>query len=177
METKVIRRDVSVIEVHKDSEFLGFYTGQDREFKVHYSPKLTDAIVAKTAKFSEHRLSSLRKYHGDVFSFINVDCMEKLTTTYYDDYDERSPKKVNVFFIIRIRNKTDMLLEPSYLSKYDKNDISFESSLNIDKAIMTGERKAWYTARWLSRKYGDDYDFYLERLFVRKDKEISIIED
>ena len=70
-----------------------------------------------------------------------------------------------------------MLSEPSYLSKYDKKDISFGSSLNIEKAIMIGEHKAWNTVRYLSRKYEDEYDFFLERLFVRKDREISIIED
>jgi hypothetical protein len=70
-----------------------------------------------------------------------------------------------------------MLSEPSYLSSYDKSDISFDSSLNIEKAKMTSKHKAWNVTRQLTRKYGDEYYFYLERLFVRKDKEISIIMD
>ena len=177
METKVFRRNVSVIEIRKGSEFLGYYLGQDRNYNVHYSLKLADAIVAKTAKYSEHRLFRLNKYHGDEFSFKNVDCMETITTIYYDDYDVVDPKKVEAYYIVRIKNKKDMLSEPSYLSKYDKKDISFGSSLNIEKAIMIGEHKAWNTARYLSRKYEDEYDFFLERLFVRKDREISIIED
>ena len=177
MEIKIFRRYGSVIEVHKDSEFLGYYMVQDRKYNIHYSLKLADAIVAKTAKYSEHRLFRLNKYHGDEFSFTNVDCMETFTTTYYDEYDKVNPKKVDAYYTIRIKNKTDMLSEPGYLKKYDKKDISYGSSLNIEKAIMTGEHKAWITAQHLSWKYGDDYDFYLERLFVKKDRGISIIDD
>lgn len=176
MEKKILRRNVSVIEICKDSEFLGYYTGQDREFYVHYSLKLANAIVAKTAKYSEHKLSRLNKYHGNEFSFTKVDSMGTYTTTCYDDYDEvSSTRNATALFIIKIKRKSDTLSEPScYLSSYDKSDISFDSSHNIEKAKMTSKHKAWNVARQLSRKYGDEYYFYLERLFVRKDKEISI---
>ncbi len=36
METKVFRRFVYVIEVYKDSEFLGYYTGRDSQNNIHY---------------------------------------------------------------------------------------------------------------------------------------------
>jgi len=177
METKIYRRNVSVIEVHKDSVFLGYYTGRDRNGIIHYDERLSNAMVIKTIKGGEHIRMNLNKFHGDEFSFSMVVCMETFTTTYYDEYDEVDSKKAIAQYIIRIKNKSEILSEPSYLSKYDKKDISFDSSLNIEKAIMTGEHKAWITFRHLSRKYGNDYDFYLERLLVRKDREISIIDD
>jgi len=177
METKVLRRVVSVIEVYKDSEFLGFYTGRDNQDIIHYDKSFASAMVIRTPKGGEHILYNLEKHYGDEFSFKMVDCTGTYTTIYYDDYDGVRSNNTTAHFIIRIKSKSDMLSEPSYLSSYDKSDISFDSSLNIEKAKMTSKHKAWNVARQLSRKYGDEYYFYLERLFVRKDKEISIIMD
>ena len=175
METKVFRRFVYVIEVYKDSEFLGFYTGRDKQDIIHYDKSFASAMVIRTPKGGEHILYNLKKHHGDEFSFTKVDCMETFTTTYYDDYDNVNPKKVGAYYTIRIKSKTDILSEPGYLSKYDKTDNSFESSLNIEKAIMTGEYGSNKMLYHLSRKYEDKYVFYVDRLFVEKNRNIRII--
>ena len=54
METKVYRRYVSIIKVHRNSEFLGYYTGRDKDNKVQYDKRLLNAMVIKTAKGVEH---------------------------------------------------------------------------------------------------------------------------
>ena len=176
METKVFRRNVSVIEVRKDSDFLGYYTGRDRNGVVHYDERLSKAMVIKTNKGCEHFLFNLNKFQGNEFSFTKVDCLESFITTYYDEYDEVNPKKVDLNYIIRLKKKADLLSEPSYLSKFDKKEKTFESSLNIEKAIMVGESHSERLLYHLTRKYGDKYEFYKEKLFIKKDREIIIID-
>ena len=64
METKVYRRYVSVIKVHRDSEFLGYYAGRDKDNKVQYDKRLLNAMVIKTAKGVEHILHILSTYYS-----------------------------------------------------------------------------------------------------------------
>ena len=175
METKVFRRFVYIIEVYKDSDFLGFYTGRDNQNNIHFDKSYSNVMVIRTPKGGEHILYNLKKHYGDEFSFTKLDCMETITTTYYDDYDDVNPKKVGAYYTIRIKSKTDMLSEPGYLSKYDKHDNSFESSLNIEKAILSGEYRLNNMVYHLSRKYADKYVFYVDRLFVEKNRDINII--
>ena len=175
METKVYRRYVSVIKVHRDSEFLGYYAGRDKDNKVQYDKRLLNAMVIKTAKGVEHILHILSTYYSSENKFTPLDGEEAFTTIYYDEYDEVNPKKVNTYNTIRIKKKAELLSEPSYLSKFDKKDWSFESSLNIEKAIMTGEYGSNKMLYHLSRKYEDKYVFYVDRLFVEKNRNIRII--
>ena len=176
METKVFRRNVSVIEVHKDSVFLGYYTGRDRNGVVHYDKRLSYAMVIKTNKGGEHILFNLNKFQGNEFSFTKVNCLESFITTYYDEYDEVNPKKEDEYYIIRIKKKSDMLSESFYLSKFDKKEASFESSLNIEKAIKTGDDSSRKIIYRLTCKHGDKNEFYREKLFIKKDREIIIID-
>lgn len=174
METKVYRRYVSVIKVHRDSEFLGYYAGRDKDNKVQYDKRLLNAMVIKTAKGVEHVLHILSTYYSSENKFTPLDGEEAFTTIYYDEYDEVNPKKVNTYNTIRIKKKAELLSEPSYLSKFDKKDWSFESSLNIEKAIMVGECHSGKLLYHLTRKYGNEYEFYKERLFIRKDRALVL---
>lgn len=170
METKVYRRYVSIIKVHRNSEFLGYYTGRDKDNKVQYDKRLLNAMVIKTAKGVEHILHILNHYYSGENTFTPFDGEEAFTTTYYDEYDEINPKIVDSYYIIRLKKKTDLLSDPSYLSKFDKKDCSFGSSLNIEKAIMVGEYHSGKLLYHLTRKYGSEYEFYKERIFIRKDR-------
>lgn len=174
METKVYRRYVSVIKVHRDSEFLGYYTGRDKDNKVQYDNRLLNAMVIKTAKGVEHILHILNHYYSRENTFIPHDGEERFTTTYYDEYDEVNPKKVDTYYIIRLKKRTDQLSEPSYLSKFEKKDCSFESSLNFEKAIMVGEYHSERMLYQLTRKYSDEYELYKERMFIRKNRELVL---
>ena len=176
METKVFRRNVSVMEIRKGSEFLGYYTGRDKKDNIHFDNRLLYAMVIKTTKGGEHILYNLNKFHSDEFTFNLIDCMESFATTYFDEYDEVNPKEVNTYNTIRIKKKTDLLSEPSYLSMYNKKDKTFESSLNIEKAILTGEYRSNNMLYHLSKKYADKYEFYVDRLFVRKTRTLEIID-
>jgi len=176
METKIFRRNVSVIEVHRDSEFLGYYTGRDKNNKVQYDKRLLNAMVIKTAKGVEHILHILNHYYSRENTFILIDSLETFATTYYDEYDEVDPKKVDTYYVLKIKRKEDMLSEPCYLSMYDKKEISFESSINIEKAILTGEYRSNNLLYHLSRKYADKYEFYIERLFIRKTRDLQTID-
>ena len=146
METKVYRRYVSVIKVHRDSEFLGYYAGRDKDNKVQYDKRLLNAMVIKTAKGVEHILHILSTYYSSENKFTPLDGEEAFTTIYYDEYDEVNPKK----------------------------DWIFESSLNIEKAIMVGECHSGKLLYHLTRKYGNEYEFYKERLFIRKDRALVL---
>ena len=176
METKVYRRYVSVIKVQRDSEFLGYYTGRDKNNKVKYDKRLLNAMVIKTAKGVEHILHILSTYYCSENTFTQLDGEESFTTTYYDEYDEVNTKNVNTYNTIRIKKKTDLLSEPSYLSKFDKKDWSFESSLNIEKAIMVGEHHSEKLLYHLTCKYDSEYEFYKERMFIRKNRELVLCE-
>ena len=72
METKVLRRVVSVIEVYKDSEFLGFYTGRDNQNKIHYDKSFASAMVIRTPKAGEHIFYNLEKHFYVAFQIIGV---------------------------------------------------------------------------------------------------------
>lgn len=174
METKVYRRYVSVIKVHRDSEFLGYYTGRDKNNKVQYDKRLSNAMVIKTAKGVEHILHILNLYYSSENTFTSFDGEESFTTTYYDEYDEVNPNKVDTYYIIRLKKKAELLSEPSYLSKYDKKECIFESSLNIEKAIMAGEYHSERMLYQLTCKYSDEYEFYKERMFISKDRELFL---
>ena len=108
--------------------------------------------------------------------FNPIDCLETFATTYFDEYDEIDPEKVDAYYVLRIKRKDDMLSEPCYLSVYDKKQITFESSLNIEKAILTGEHRSTILLYHLSRKYADKYEFYVDRLFIRKTRELQTID-
>lgn len=174
METKVYRRYVSVIKVHRDSEFLGYYTGRDKNNNVQYDNRLSNAMVIKTAKGVEHILHILNSYYSSENTFTPFEGEETFITTYYDEYDEVNTKKIDTYYIIRLKKKTDLLSEPSYLSKFDKKDWSFESSLNFEKAIMVGEYHSERMLYQLTRKYSDEYELYKERMFIRKNRELVL---
>ena len=176
MKTKIFRRNVSVIEVHRDSKFLGYYTGRDKKDNIHFDNRLLYAMAIKTTKGGKHILYNLNKFHSDEYAFNAIDCLETFTTTYYDEYDEIAPEKVDAYFVLRIKKKDDMLSEPCYLSVYDKKEITFESSLNIEKAILTGEYRSNNMLYHLSRKYADKYEFYIERLFIWRTRELQTID-
>ncbi len=175
MESKVYRRYVFVIEVHRESEFLGYYTGRDKKGNIHFDNRLLYAMAFKTTKGGKHILYNLNKFHSVEYTFNPIDCLETITTTYYDEYDDIGPKKVDAYYVLRIKRKDEMLSEPYYLSVYDKKGITFESSLNIEKALLIGEHRSNILLYHLSRKYADKHEFYLDRLFIRKIREIQII--
>lgn len=177
METKVYRRHVSVIRVHRDSAFLGYYTGRDKDNKVQYDKRLQNAMVIKTAKGVEHILHILNNYYSSENTFTLLEGEESFTTTYYDEYDEVNLQKVNTYNTIRIRKKTELFSEPGFLSKFDMKDWSLQSSLNIEKAIMLGEYHSGKLLYHLTRKYGNEYEFYKERIFIRKARALVLCED
>ena len=61
------------------------------------------------------------------------------------------------------------------VSEYDKNDNSFKSSLNFEKAILFGEYRINKMLYHLSRKYAEKYVFFFDRLFVVENRDIKII--
>ena len=53
METKVFRRFVYVIEVYKDSEFLGYYTGRDSQNNIHYDKRVPNAMIIINVSYAK----------------------------------------------------------------------------------------------------------------------------
>lgn len=173
METKVYRRKVSVIEVHKDSEFLGYYTGRDRNDKLYYDKNLSNAMVIKTVKGIEHILYNLNKFHGSEFIFIAVCCSETFSSTYYDEYDDCDHSNLNTKQVVRVKYLADPLSEPTYLSDYNKAENTFAVSFDISKAVMLGKR-GFGICRRLSQQYGDKFNFYQEPIFLKKERNIAL---
>lgn len=165
-------RKVFLIEVSLNNKVLGYYAGKDRDYRIIVKG-IDDAMMFKNEKSVRHNVAHQDRYNNGGFVFRAIEAEETKTKIYYDEYD--NVEQMNALYTIRIKVKSDMLLEPGYLSKYDKTDNSFESSLNIEKAIMTGEYGSNKMLYHLSRKYEDKYVFYVDRLFVEKNRNIRII--
>ena len=165
-------RKVFLIEVSLNNKVLGYYAGKDRDYRIIVKG-IDDAMLFKNEKSVRHNVAHQERYNNSGFVFRAIEAEETKTKIYYDEYD--NVEQMKALYNIRIKVKSDMLSELGYLSKYDKHDNSFESSLNIEKAIMSGQYRINNMLYHLSRKYADKYVFYVDRLFVYKNRDIKII--
>ncbi|WP_288280433.1 hypothetical protein [uncultured Prevotella sp.] len=165
-------RKVFLIEVSLNNKVLGYYAGKDRDYRIIVKG-IDDAMMFKNEKSVRHNVAHQERYNNGGFVFRAIEAEETKTKIYYDEYD--NVEQMNALYTIRIKVKSDMLLEPGYLSEYDKNDNSFKSSLNFEKAILFGEYRINKMLYHLSRKYAEKYVFFFDRLFVVENRDIKII--
>ena len=178
MKKKVIRRNVYVVEMWRDTEFLGYCTRGHIDGKAKTNMNLQKAEVYKTAHGGEHRLFTLRKFNSEEYSFKLVECLETITKTIYDEYDDIKKGKMEGINFIRIKDKSDSLSEPSFLSEYQNNanERSFAFSLDIRKAICFRKRGYYKILQILTKNYGERYVFYREHYYLQEDRDICVIE-
>ena len=168
-------RTLSIIEVYHQSQFLGFYSGKDDENNVLYG-ELNKASTIKIDKAAEHIFNNLVKYYGERFSFRIRKAFEVRKTTYYDEYEQEEWEgQRGVHSIIRVKLKSDMLLEPKYLSSYDKATGVFNLSSRISKAMLYAKKRALNICKALTLLYHEDYIFEQEQIFIKEERTIELI--
>ena len=179
METSVVRRSVYIVEMRRGTVFLGYYSGGSKNGIANYDFDLLKAMVYKNSKGGEHALFKLRKLNSEEFSFKLIECVEECSTTFYDEYDEIKKGKLESRVYIRVKDKSDPLSEPGYLTEYHNNNAErmFDFSLDINKALYYRTTTAYSTVRNLIRLFGDKYDFYKERLYLKEERNLIIRED
>jgi hypothetical protein len=133
---KSYNRNVFVIEVRQADRILGYYAGKDRNCSIVLK-SLNDAMVIKTEKGIRHILTNLELNSGTDYSFKVVEAVENQSTFYYDEYD--NVKKLKPVYIIKVKEKSDALSDPSYIRDVDFKEGSFKHSYAIEKAMQLGE--------------------------------------
>ena len=76
----------------------------------------------------------------------------------YDEYD--NVKKLKPVYIIKVKEKSDALSEPGYISDVDFKEGSFKHSYAIEKAMQLGEIRSSKTYRFLVERFSEKYDFF-----------------
>lgn len=168
---KIYSRNVFVIEVSQADNVIGYYTGKDKHYSIVVK-SLNDAMVIKTEKGIRHILTNLEINNGTDYSFKVVEAVENQSTFYYDEYD--NVKKLKAVYIIKVKEKSDALSEPSYISDVDLKEGSFKHSYAIEKAMQLGEDRSSKTYRFLVERFSEKYDFYQETIFVKKERTIEL---
>ncbi len=179
MEIKVVRRSVFIVEMRKGTDFFGYYSGGSNNGITNYDVDLLKAIVYKNSKGGEHALFKLKKMNSEEFSFRLIECIEECYTTFYDEYDEIKRGKLESRVYIRVKDKSDPLSEPGYLTEFHNNKAErmFDFSLDINNALYYCTTTAYSTVRNLLRLFGDKYDFYKERLYLKEERKLIIREN
>lgn len=178
MITKVINKTAYAVEMWRDSEFLGYYSGGHHDGIAKPHMDLLKAEIYEKIERCEHMLLKLIRFNSEEYSFKMVECLETVTMTYFDQYDDRRKKgKTESKVYIRIKDKSDPLSEPGFLSeyRYNSNERSFCSTLDINKALSFGYSAAFSVCNALSKDYDEKYEFYRERFHLKKDKFIVVI--
>ena len=168
---KIYSRNVFVIEVSQADNVIGYYAGKDKNYSIVVK-SLNDAMVIKTEKGIRHILTNLDINYGTDYSFKVVEAVENQSTFYYDEYD--NVKKLKPVYIIKVKEKSDALSEPSYISDVDFKEGSFKHSYAIEKAMQLGENRSYKTYRFLVERFSEKYDFYQETIFVKKERTIEL---
>ena len=171
---KSYNRNVFVIEVSQADRILGYYAGKDRNYTIVVK-SLNDAMVIKTEKGIRHILTNLDINYGTDYSFKVVEAVENQSTFYYDEYD--NVKKLKAVYIIKVKEKSDILSEPSYISGVDFKGGAFKLSYAIEKAMLLGEYRSLKTYRFLVERFSEKYDFYQETVFVKKERTIELMDE
>lgn len=175
MVEKKQNRSLYVIEVYEQSQFLGFYAGKDDENNLLYG-ELNNASTIKSDKAAEHILNHLIKYDGDRYSFKKRMTFEVRKTTYYDEYEEPEWQGQKGFhFIIRVKQKSDMISEPAFVCEFDKATGAFKTSYRISKAQLYTNKRAKNICERLSSIHSDIYLFYPERIYIKEERAIELI--
>lgn len=175
---KVVRRIVYVVEMWRGTEFLGYYSGGHRDDVAKTEMDLLKAESYKNIQKVEHMLCKLIKFNSTEFSFRSVECLETTTVSYFDQYDDRKKKgKMDSRVYIRIKDKLNPLSEPGYLSNYhnSQKERLFNYTLDINKALYYGHTNAFSICRALSNNYGEKYEFYRERMYVKEERCIELL--
>ena len=175
---KVVRRNVYVVEMWRGTEFLGYYCGGHRDGVAKTEMDLLKAESYKNIQKVEHMLCKLIKFNSIKYSFRPIECLETTTIFYYDQYDDRKKKgKMDSRVYIRIKDKLAPLSEPGYLCEYhnNKNERSFTFTLDVNKALYYRHINAYSICRALSDKFGEKYEFFRERLYVKEERSIELI--
>lgn len=174
MISKKQNRTLSIIEVYHQSQFLGFYSGKDDENNILYG-ELNKASTIKIDKAAEHIVNNLVKYYGDRYSFSIRKAFEVKKTTYFDEYEQEEWEgQRGIHTIIRVKQKSDMLLEPSYLSEYDKATGFFKLSSHVSKAVLYAKNRANKICETLSSVHGDIYLFFHEQIFIKEERVVEL---
>ena len=171
---KIYSRNVFVIEVSQADNVIGYYAGKDRNHSIVIK-SLNDAMVIKTEKGIRHILTNLEINNGTDYSFKVVEAVENQSTFYYDEYD--NVKKLKPVYIIKVKEKSDALSEPGYISDVDFKEGSFKHSYAIEKAMKLGENRSLKTYKFLVERFSEMYDFYQETVFVKKERTIELIDE
>ena len=175
MISKKQNRSLFVIEVYSQSQLLGFYSGKDDENNVIYG-KLNKASTIKTDKAAEHILKHLVKYDGDRYSFSIRKAFEVRKTIYCDEYEQEEWEgQRGIHSVIRVKQKSDMLLEPAYLSAYDNATGAFKSSSRVSKAVLYAKKSATNICKALTLLYNENYIFNQEQIFIKEERTIELL--
>ncbi len=175
---KIISKNIFVVEMWKDTDFLGYCSGGHVNGIAKTNMNLLKATIHETKLKGEHRIYILRKFNKEEYSFKLVECIETITMTFYEKYDDFKRGKTKGVNFIRIKDNSDPLSEPSFLCKYHNNakELSFTSSLDISKAICYRKSGYYSVLQNLTRNYGDKYSFNREHFYLQEDRGICVIE-
>ena len=163
----------------RGEEFIGYIKGGHTDGIANTTKKIEKAEVSKTEKRGKHRLFQLKKYHSEEFAFKLVECLETATVTFYDQYDDfKRTKKIRIIYI-RVKDKTNPLLEPTFLSEYQNNKVgkSFSSSFDIDKALFFTYSQAYSICMKLNEYFGEKYEFYKDSYYLMEVRDLKPIRE
>ena len=163
----------------RGEEFIGYIKGGHTDGIANTTKKIEKAEVSKTEKRGKHRLFQLKKYHSEEFAFKLVECLETATVTFYDQYDDfKRNKKIRRIYI-RVKDKTNPLFEPTFLSEYQNNKVgkSFSSSFDIDKALFFAYSQAYSICMTLNEYFGEKYEFYKDSYYLMEVRDLKPIRE
>lgn len=179
MFTKKYRRNIYIIGMSRGEEFIGYIRAGHTDGIAETTKKIQKAEVSKTEKRGKHRLFQLKKYHSEEFAFKLVEYLEVATVTYYDQYDDfKRTKKIRRIYI-RVKDKTNPLLEPTFLSEYQNNKVgkSFSSSFDIDNALFFSHSHAYSLCIKLNKYFGEKYEFYKDSYYLMVVRDLQPIRE
>ena len=117
----------------------------------------------------------IKKNYGRKVFLIEVSLNNKVLGYYAGkDRDYRIIVK-GIDDAMMFKNEKSVRHNVAHQERYNKNDNSFKSSLNFEKAILFGEYRINKMLYHLSRKYAEKYVFFFDRLFVVENRDIKII--
>lgn len=174
----------SVIEVYKNNAFVGYYSGKSPQGGIFYGD-LQNAEL-NTENHNNRVCEYLNSNHGGELCFWPKRIMEHHTDLYYHENEDFNRDDIRVLWVICVKEHPDsksvfiMNINSSKLVvKEETEEIlhGFITTTEIDKAHAFKEKKRVETiCKNLSRKCNNQYVFYPERFYVRKVKELELID-
>lgn len=173
-----------VVELFKDNTFVGYYSGKDQQGNILYG-NLQNAKLC-TENHKNRICEDLNNNYREEWQFKSKEVIDHHTDYFYHKDEDFDYNDIRVLWIICRKthsNEESVFLKDiqskTVFIKKKKTEIihKFETTTDIDEAhVFKGERRPKMICKELSHYYKEQYEFYPQRFYIRREEEVELVD-